>query len=90
MNDIKEGTHEYLAVNFLGLNYSVLNITVHSVLCEFRYRVIEKPITEVTESEIYKMIFDPKSNDPGKKTESAASFIMKNLRNEVKIFSENF
>lgn len=79
---MKKGVHEYIAGNFHGSNYSILNMTVHSVLTEYRYRIINRPITEITEAEIYKYIFDPKSIPDNQRRESMPSYIMRKLRGE--------
>lgn len=62
-------------------------MTVHSVLNEYRYRVINKSITELTEQEIYSYIFDPKTIPEISKKENMTTFILKKLRGEdVEVF----
>lgn len=79
VDNITKGLREYVCGNFQGSHYSVLNMTLHSLLTEYRYRHINKCISELSEAEIYKMIFDPKSAAEYESKETLQSFIMSNL-----------
>lgn len=86
IDNITKGLREYVCGNFQGSHYSVLNMTLHSLLTEYRYRHINKCISELSEAEIYKMIFDPKSAAEYESKETLQSFIMSHLRkDEVKL-----
>jgi hypothetical protein len=79
---LKKGIHEYIAGNFSGSNYSILNMSVHSVMTEYRYRIINKSISEISEAEIYKYIFEPKTIPDSQKRESISGFILRKLKGE--------
>lgn len=83
IEDITSGVREYVCGNFTNSHYSVLNMTMHSLLTEYRYRHITKSISEITEAEIYKMIFDPKSVEEFDSKESMHSFVLKYVSPEV-------
>lgn len=82
IDDIASGIHEYIAGNFLSSNYSILNMTFHSVLCEYRYRIIDKPITEISENEIYNLIFKSKDIPEETRKVSMTKYILDNLKTE--------
>jgi UDP-glucose 6-dehydrogenase len=83
IDKMTSGIKEYVCGNFQGSHYSVLNMTLHTVLTEYRFRHINKAISELTESEIYKMIFDPKAAAEYESKETLQSFLANNLGKEV-------
>jgi hypothetical protein len=82
ISNMTSGLKEYICSNFQGNHYSVLNMTIHSLLTEYRYRHINKSISELTEAEIYKMIFDPKTAAEYESKDSMQTFILSNLSKE--------
>lgn len=79
ISNVATGLKEYVCGNFQGNHYSVLNMTIHSLLTEYRYRHINKSISELTEAEIYKMIFDPKTAAEYESKDSLQTYIQANL-----------
>lgn len=82
LSNLKTGIHEFMAGNFLGCNYSILNMTVHSILSEYRYRIIQKPISEITENEIYNLIFKSRDIPEATRKVSMTKYILGNLQKE--------
>lgn len=87
IEEVTSGVREYVCGNFTNSHYSVLNMTVHSLLTEYRYRHITKSISEISEAEIYKMIFDPKSVEEFDSKEPMHSFVLKCVPPEVGLLS---
>lgn len=83
IDKIASGIKEYVCGNFQGQHYSVLNMTMHTLVTEYRYRHINKCISELSENEIYKMIFDPKTASEFESKETMHTYITNNLQKEV-------
>ena len=82
IDNIASGVHEFVGANFVGNNYSVLNLSIHSVLSEYRYRIINKPISEISENEIYNLIFKSKEIPDQSRKLGMTKFILSSLSNE--------
>jgi hypothetical protein len=80
INSISKGIHEYIQGNFIENYYSILNMCIHTVTTEFRYRSITKHISQISDDEIYEMVFKPreKENDD---SEMMVSYLKSNLKN---------
>jgi hypothetical protein len=89
ISNMTTGLKEYVCGNFQGNHYSVLNMTIHSLLTEYRYRHINKSISELTEAEIYKMIFDPKTAAEYESKDSLQTYILSNL-NKEEVYRSSF
>lgn len=89
IDKITAGVKEFVCGNFQGQHYSVLNMTLHSLVTEYRFRHINKAISELSENEIYKMIFDPKTAAEYESKETLSSFISQNLSKEVSPAHQN-
>jgi hypothetical protein len=77
---ITKGIKEYVCTNFQNSHFSVLNVTIHSMLTEFRYRSTKESISELTEAEINKLIFEHKGNNEAENRETMLSFVSKNSK----------
>lgn len=79
---ITKGIREYLCTNFQNSHFSVLNATIHSMLTEFRYRSTKESISELTEAEINKLIFEHKGGSESESRETMLSFVEKQLKGQ--------